>query len=81
MIIGCLLLTLPFCGTAITLVLVILRAVGVVEWAWWIVTAPLWGSLVLAMILLLAFVAFWMAAGTLFRKKLERLEGGKEREG
>ena len=31
----------------------VLKLVGVIDWSWWWVTAPLWGSMVLVIIVIL----------------------------
>ena len=39
---------------------IVLKLCGVIDWSWWIVLAPIWGSLVLIIvILLIAFVMAW----------------------
>lgn len=45
-----------------TIVNAVLRLTGVVSWSWWIITAPVWGSFVLAILFILlcwAMVKIW----------------------
>jgi phosphoglycerol transferase MdoB-like AlkP superfamily enzyme len=44
------------CGTALFLIFLVLKLVGVITWSWWWVTAPLWIPLVVILVIL--FVAF-----------------------
>jgi hypothetical protein len=44
------------CGT-LFLIFLVLKLVGVIEWSWWWVTAPLWGGIILGIVLALLFVA------------------------
>lgn len=41
-------------ATSVGFVLVLLRALGVIGWSWWLVTIPLWPAA--------AVVAFWLIA-------------------
>ena len=44
----------------LTVVFITLKLVGIIEWSWWLVTAPLWGFPVV--FLLVAGAAFGLAA-------------------
>ena len=39
------------------LIFLVLKLVGVIDWSWWWVTAPLWIGLVIALIF---FIIFWL---------------------
>ena len=39
---------------ALFLVFLVLKLTGVINWSWWAVTAPLWGSAALVVLVLLA---------------------------
>ena len=46
-------------GGAVFLVFLVLKLVGVIDWSWWWVTAPLWGAFaIVAAILLLVGVVY-----------------------
>lgn len=47
----------------VTVVFAVLRLAGAVDWPWWVVTAPLWGSWLLSGSVL-AVVAALQAAGS-----------------
>lgn len=58
------------CFTVIGIVFVILKLVGVINWSWWWVTAPFWGSLALAIIVaLIAGVVISVADSRLKSKR------------
>lgn len=40
--------------------LVLLKLCGVVDWPWWLVTLPFWGGATLAVVIMLAYFA-WFA--------------------
>ena len=47
----------------VTVVFAVLRLAGVVDWSWWVVTAPLWGSWWLSGVVLVVVSAL-QAAGS-----------------
>ena len=47
----------------VTVVFAVLRLAGAVDWPWWVVTAPLWGSWLLSGSVLVVFAAL-QAAGS-----------------
>ena len=48
-------------GTVLFLIFLVLKLVGVIDWSWWWVTAPLWGSLVLYVLIIgLTFFCLWV---------------------
>lgn len=40
------------------LILFTLKITNVINWSWWLVTAPLWGPLVVAILLVIGIVLF-----------------------
>jgi hypothetical protein len=46
------------------LIFMTLKLCGVIAWSWWLVTAPLWGGVLFALVVLLvaAFIAFHVNA-------------------
>lgn len=40
------------------IVFLVLKLVGVIDWSWWWVTAPLWGGLALFLVILLFVLIF-----------------------
>lgn len=42
----------------LTLVFVVLKLTGTIDWSWWAVTSPLWGAFLVYAILLLSIVSF-----------------------
>ena len=49
----------------LAIVFIVLKLTGFIAWSWWWVLAPLWGGLVLALVIL-GFVLLWMAVAKLF---------------
>lgn len=48
-------------GIVLFLIFLVLKLVGVIDWSWWWVTAPLWGSLVLyGLIIGITFFCLWI---------------------
>ncbi len=39
---------------------VILKLTGVINWSWWYVTLPFWGGIVLALIIGLIYLIYWL---------------------
>ncbi len=37
----------------LTLVFIVLKLIGVINWAWWVVLAPAWGSFALFLVIVL----------------------------
>ena len=43
------------------IVFLVLKLVGVIDWSWWWVTAPLWGGFLLNLfIILIVFIVMWI---------------------
>lgn len=40
---------------AVFIVFLVLKLVGVIDWSWWAVTAPLWGSAALVLVVAVVF--------------------------
>lgn len=50
--------------TALGLIFVVLKLVGVIHWSWWYVTLPFWGGLVLVIaLILIALICVGAAKG------------------
>lgn len=48
-------------GTVLFLIFLVLKLVDVIDWSWWWVTAPIWGSLLLyALIVGITFFCLWI---------------------
>ncbi len=47
---------------------VVLKLCGVIDWSWWWVTAPFWGGLALALIILFGGFA-WILLTNLFSRR------------
>lgn len=45
-----------FCGL-LTIVFIILKLCGVIAWSWWWVLSPLWISIILAVIIVVIYIA------------------------
>ena len=50
-----------FLCSAVFIVFLVLKLCGVINWSWWWVTAPLWGSVVLAVGLIAVGLLIWLA--------------------
>lgn len=46
----------------LTIVFIILKLTGVIAWSWWWVLAPIWISLLIAVLFVVSFVALGMWA-------------------
>ena len=44
--------------SVLTIIFVVLKAVGVISWSWWWVFSPLWIELILVALILLIYYAF-----------------------
>lgn len=40
----------------LTVVFIVLKLLGIINWSWWLVLAPLWISLVIVLVMLMIFV-------------------------
>ena len=40
-------------------IFLILKLTGVIDWSWWLVTAPLWGSILLWVIIFITYILFF----------------------
>lgn len=48
-------------GTVLFLIFLVLKLCNVIDWSWWWVTAPLWGSLILyGLIIGITFLCLWI---------------------
>ena len=47
--------------TALTITFVVLKALGYIDWAWWIIFSPLWGYAAFGLILIVLVLIFGMA--------------------
>lgn len=47
-----------FCGT-LTVVFIVLRITGVIDWDWWWVLAPLWVPALIALVVLAVVAAYY----------------------
>ena len=48
-------------GTVLFLIFLVLKLCNVINWSWWWVTAPLWGSVILyGLIIGITFLCFWI---------------------
>lgn len=43
----------------LTIVFITLKLTGVIDWSWWWITAPLWGALILVLVVIA--VSVWVA--------------------
>lgn len=46
---------ISFCGL-LFLVFLVLKLTHVIDWSWWLITAPLWGGAALAIAIFLIFI-------------------------
>ena len=46
-------------------IFLILKLTKVIDWSWWLVTAPLWGGILLWIILIMAYILFFGALALL----------------
>ena len=69
---------ITFCGM-LTIVFIVLRLVGVIDWAWWLVLIPIWAPTALALLVLLGF---WITHKVALAKwNRERKRNRKKRSG
>ena len=45
-------------GGILTLIFVVLKLIGIINWSWWWILSPLWISIILYVIILLVFYIF-----------------------
>jgi hypothetical protein len=57
----------------LTIIFVVLKLTGYIDWSWWLVTLPFWGSAVLGLFILLILFIY-----TFFEKILERKKQNNE---
>jgi hypothetical protein len=55
--------------TALGLIFITLKLVGVINWSWWVVTLPLWGGLALILLIALLYFIFLIIAAAIKPKK------------
>jgi len=48
-------------GGAVFIVFLVLKLCGIITWSWWWVTAPLWGTAALVVLIFLAALAIGLA--------------------
>ena len=46
----------------ILIVFLVLKLAGIVDWSWWIVTAPLWAPLLVGIVVLIIYFSFMVIA-------------------
>ena len=46
-------------GSVLTIVFVVLKLVGVIDWSWWWVLSPLWISALLILLLIVGMVIYY----------------------
>ncbi len=46
------------CGT-LFIIFLILKLTKIIDWSWWWVTAPLWGSILLWVIIFITYILFF----------------------
>ena len=44
---------------ALFIILLVLKLTGYITWSWWLVTAPLWGCVVLWVTIFIAYILFF----------------------
>ena len=47
-------------------IFLILKLTKVIDWSWWWITAPLWGGILLWIILIMAYILFFGALALLY---------------
>lgn len=52
--------------TVLFLIFLILKLTGNIDWSWWWVTCPLWGSAALGLVALIIFGAFFVGFSSLY---------------
>jgi membrane protein YdbS with pleckstrin-like domain len=57
----------------LTIIFVVLKLTGYIDWSWWLVTLPFWGSAALGLFILLILFIY-----TFFEKILERKKQNNE---
>ena len=48
------------------IIFLILKLTNVIDWSWWLVTAPLWGGILLYAIIFVAYILVFGALALLF---------------
>lgn len=67
-------------GTVLFLIFLVLKLVGVIDWSWWWVTAPLWGSVVLyGLIIGIIYLCLWIQDLNC-RRKIKKWQKKREEE-
>jgi hypothetical protein len=56
-------------ASVLTIVFVVLKLVGTINWSWWWVLSPLWIDLILTILLIIGFVIYEMYDDKKFEKK------------
>lgn len=62
--------------TILTIIFIILKLCGVINWAWWLVLLPTWGGIALSVII----VAFVCLCGCIAEKIQEKKEEKQKKE-
>lgn len=50
--------------TVLGVIFVVLKCVHVIDWSWWLVTAPFWGPVAFALVIFLVVILGAVALGT-----------------
>lgn len=67
-------------GTVLFLIFLVLKLCNVINWSWWWVTAPLWGSLILyGLIIGITFFCLWVQDLN-SRRKIKKWQKKREEE-
>lgn len=56
-------------ASVLTIVFIVLKLVGTINWSWWWVLSPLWIDLILTILLMIGFVIYEMYDDKKFEKK------------
>ena len=67
-------------GTVLFLIFLVLKLVDVIDWSWWWVTAPLWGSILLySLVIGITFFCLWIQDFN-NRRKIKKWQKKREEE-
>ena len=65
------------------LVFLVLKLTGTIDWSWWWVTAPIWGTAVLAILAFLIYIAYvvWQAKRrkSKFQQRMDQFKQEQEK--
>ena len=67
-------------GTVLFLIFLVLKLCSVIDWSWWWVTAPLWGSIILyGLIIGITFFCLWIRDLNC-KRKIKKWQKKREKE-